>query len=376
MLVGTKEAQAIAAVPEDAARQIATVLIEGFDKHYRLFRATSARAKERFEAGAWTEQQHAVQERIRFYDERVRECVDRLRGEFDVEALSDETWRDAKLYYIGLLVEHSQPELAETFFNSVITRILQRTYYDNDLIFVRAAISTEYIESDPPIYRSYYPNVDGERECFARLFRDFGWSRPFADLDRDLDHVLRALEERPGGPWTHLEPNYQIQVLSSAFYRNKAAYVFGKLVNGHDELPFVVPVLHDADGRLELDTILLDPQQINVLFSLSRAYFMVDMEVPSGYVEFLRSMTPVRAALRALHDARARQAGKDALLPRAAAAPAPLPGRVRRGARDPRPGDARLHAAVVPVRLQGDPRRVRARQGHRPGDRPLEVRRW
>ena len=84
-------------------------------------------------------------------------------------------------------------------------------------------------------------------------------------------------------------------MLNSALYRNKAAYVFGKLVNGHEELPFVVPVLHDADGRLELDTILLDPPQINVLCSLSRAYFMVDMEVPSGYVEFLRSMAPVRA---------------------------------------------------------------------------------
>ncbi len=149
--------------PEDVPRQIATVLIEGFDKHYRIFRAASARAREQFEAGAWTELQQAVQERIRFYDERVLECVDRLRGEFDVGALADETWRDAKLYYIGLLVEHSQPELAETFFNSVIKRILQRSYYDNDLVFVRAAISTEYIESDPPIYRSYYPNVDGER---------------------------------------------------------------------------------------------------------------------------------------------------------------------------------------------------------------------
>ena len=148
------------AAPEGAARQIATVLIEGFDRHYRLFRATSARAKELFEAGAWLEQQQAVQERIRFYDERVRECVERLRGEFDVEALSDETWRDAKLYYIGLLVEHSQPELAETFFNSVIKRILRSTYFDNDFIFVRPAISTEYIESDPPIYRSYYPNAE------------------------------------------------------------------------------------------------------------------------------------------------------------------------------------------------------------------------
>jgi isocitrate dehydrogenase kinase/phosphatase len=289
-------AQASAAAPEDAARQIATVLIEGFDKHYRLFRAASARAGELFETGAWLEQQHAVQERVRFYDERVRECVERLRGEFDVGALSDETWRDAKLYYIGLLVEHSQPELAETFFNSVIKRILQKTYYDNDLIFVRPAIATEYIEPDPPIYRSYYPNVDGERECFVQLFSDFGWNRPFADLERDVDHVLRALAGRPGGPWTHLEPNYQIQVLSSAFYRNKAAYVFGKLVNGPDRLPFVAAVLNDSDAGLEVDTILLEPRQINVLFSLSRAYFMVDMEVPSGYVEFLRSMTPARAS--------------------------------------------------------------------------------
>jgi isocitrate dehydrogenase kinase/phosphatase len=295
VLVVTKEAQASAAVPEDAARQIATVLIEGFDRHYGLFRATSARAKEHFDAGAWPELQHAVQARIRFYDERVRECVDRLRAEFDVEALDEETWRDAKLYYIGLLVEHGQPELAETFFNSVLKRIVRRSYYDNDLIFVRAAISTEYIASDPPIYRSYYPLVYGERQSLARIFRDFGWSRPFADLDRDVDCVQRALAEGPSGSWTHLEPNYQIQVLTSAFYRNKAAYVFGKLVNGQHEQPFVVPVLHGADGRLELDTILLDPQQINTLCSLSRAYFMVDMQVPSGYVEFLRSMTPVRA---------------------------------------------------------------------------------
>jgi isocitrate dehydrogenase kinase/phosphatase len=295
VLVAAKAPHATEALPEDAAQQIAVVMIEGFDKHYRLFRAASVTARKRFEEGAWADQQRAVQERIRFYDLRVRECVDRLRAEFDLTALTDENWRAAKLHYIGLLVEHNQPELAETFFNSVITRIVQRTYYENDLMFVRAAISTEHIEADPPTYRSYYPLVDGERECFARLFADFGWSRPFADLDRDVGRVLRAFQERPGGPWTHHEPNYQIQVLRSAFYRNKAAYAFGKVVNGHHELPFVIPVLHGADGRLEIDAVLLDPLLINMLFSLSRAYFMVDMEVPSGYVNFLRSMAPRRS---------------------------------------------------------------------------------
>jgi isocitrate dehydrogenase kinase/phosphatase len=296
--------QAIAAVPpvraeptterdSAAARAIAAVLIEGFDKHHRLFRAASTQAKRHFEEGSWAEAQQAVRERIIFYDDRVAECVERVRAEFDVESLELAIWREAKLFYIGLLVEHSQPELAETFFNSVITRILRRTYSDNDLIFVRAAMSTEYIDSDPPIYRSYYPNDGSLRECFEQLFLDFGWNRPFADLGRDLSHLLRALDEHRAPAWAHLEPNHQIQVLSSAFYRNKAAYVVGKIINGYEEIPFVVPVLNDA-GRLSLDAIVLREDQLNVLFSLSRAYFMVDMAVPSGYVKFLRRMMPTK----------------------------------------------------------------------------------
>ena len=273
------------------AEAIAAVLIEGFNRHYRLFRETSAQAKVRFERAAWAEAQLAVQERIRFYDERVRENVQRLRTEFDLDGLDAAAWREVKLRFIGLLVDHHQPELAETFFNSVITRILRRTYSNNDLIFVRATISTEQIESDPPIYRTYYPGRSGLRHCFRRVFRDFGWAVPFTDLERDLDRLLEAV----GEPWAHLEPNHQIQVLGSAFYRNKAAYVLGKIVNGHEERPFVVPVLHDEDGRLALDAIVLEEERINVLFSLSRAYFMVEMDVPSGYVDFLRTMTPTRA---------------------------------------------------------------------------------
>ncbi len=274
--------------------RIAEVLVEGFDRHYRLFRETSARAKERFELADWVDAQQAVRERIRFYDERVRECVERLRGDLAAEELDGATWQQVKLHYIGLLVDHKRPELAETFFNSVITRILHRTYAHNDFIFVRAAVSTEYIESDPPSYRSYYPAATGLAATLRRLFADFGWRRPFADLDRDIDHVVRSLLEHEGGTWPAREPNHQIQVLSSAFYRNKAAHVVGKVVDGHRETPFVVPVLHDGDGRLVLDTILLDADSISTVFSLSRAYFMVDMDVPSGYVQFLRTLMPAK----------------------------------------------------------------------------------
>ncbi len=274
------------------AHQIALALIQGFNKHYKLFRETSKEAKTRFERGDWLGVHKAVKERIRFYDDRVDECVERLRDEFDAQHIDDSTWQQIKLLYIGLLLNHKQPELAETFFNSVTTKILHRDYFRNDFIFVRPTLSTENIEADyDPTYRSYYAQEDGVRGAVTAIVKDFNWRRPFADLERDVNHVYHAIRAFLKG-MPPREVNFQIQVLASAFYRNKAAYIIGKAINGAAEYPFAIPVLHDDDGKLYLDTVLLDAWRIGLLFSLSRAYFMVDMEVPSGYVQFLRAVLP------------------------------------------------------------------------------------
>src|SRR5690606_12361109 len=188
-------------------------------------------------------------------------------------------------------IRHKQPELAETFFNSVCCKILHRTYYNNDYIFARPAIATEYIESFPPVYSSYYPRDERLRATARRIVEDFDWQRPFADLDRDVDALLRATVHYLGA-WPAMEVNCQIQGLYSAFYRNKTAYIIGKAINGYQETPFALAVRHNAAGMLYIDTIILDPWRISVLFSLSRAYFLADMEVPSGYVHFLRSIMP------------------------------------------------------------------------------------
>jgi isocitrate dehydrogenase kinase/phosphatase len=283
------EAPSATVTAVDAAEQIAEDLLDGFNRHYELFRTTSARAKEAFDAGDWAAVQRLVKERIRFYDARVVEYVARFSA---APAADDSAWQEAKLVYVGLLLDHKRPELAETFFNSVTTRVLRHTYVHDNLMFTRAAVSTEYIPSDPPTYRSYYPTETGLRETFLAILRDFGWNRPFADIDRDVGFVMRALDEHGYRPAP--APNFQVQVLGSGFYRNKAAYVIGKIVNGYDETPFVVPVLHDDAGALTLDTILLDQQSIDVLFSLSRAYFLVDMDVPSDYVRFLQTIVPTR----------------------------------------------------------------------------------
>ena len=273
------------------AQQIAQALIEGFDKHYRLFRGSAAQAKSRFEAGDWAAVHKAARERIQFYDDRVNETVERLHNELQAGSLELAIWQEAKLLYMGLLVNHKQPELAETFFNSVSCKILHRTYFNNDFIFFRPAISTEYIESDPPTYRSYYPGWEGMRDTLRQIVQDFDWLPGFEDLERDTGYAAAAMERHLGG-WPQAEANLQIQVLHWPFYRNKAAYIVGKTVNGHHEYPFAIAVLHGPDGRLRLDAILFDAWRLGLLFSLNHAYFMVEMDVPSGYVQFLRSAMP------------------------------------------------------------------------------------
>ncbi len=280
------------------AKRIAEAMIDGFNRHYRLMRHYGRQAKMLFEAADWKGVQTAVRDRIRSYDERVRENADLLCAEFGASALDNDTWQQLKLYYIGQLINHKQPELAETFFNSVCSKILHRTYFHNDYIFARPAASTEYIDSYPPTYSSYYPMQratpegspgSGLRASIKTIILDFDWQRPFENLDRDVDYIMRTVEAYLGG-WPKAEANAQIQVLYSAFYRNKAAYIIGKAINGHLEFSFAIPVLYSPGGKLVIDTILLDAWRIGLLFSLSRAYFMVDMEVPSGYVQFLRSI--------------------------------------------------------------------------------------
>jgi isocitrate dehydrogenase kinase/phosphatase len=301
------------------AVEIAQAMLEGFNRHYGLFRETSRAAKARFEAADWHGQQRAQRERIEFYDLRVTEAAERLTREFDAPRLPADVWQQIKLHYIGLLIDHHQPELAETFFNSVSTRLLHRSYFRNQFLFVRPAVSTEYIENDEPAatptYRAYYPTRETLRATLERIVTHYQLARPFENLERDIDSVHAAVLRQLSD--FRLRINFQIQVLSSLFYRNKGAYLVGKIINGFIETPFALPIIHgeatpgrpksplppsggDAagvsgpsdSGGLVIDSALFGEDDLQLVFSFARAYFMVDMEVPSAYVTFLRSLMP------------------------------------------------------------------------------------
>jgi len=300
----TTSARALAQDPsdalrDDAAQAIAQAVLEGFDKHYALFRECARAAKRHFEAGHFLAIGHVARDRIDFYDRRVAETAERIRREFRGEGVegggAEALWARVKRQYVAKLAEHRQPECAETFFNTVSCKLLHRNYFHNRALFVRPAVATEYLDADLPAYRSYYPRERGLRAAVVDLVLDFRLERRFADFRRDLANVLRAFRQRLPRP-LRLEANFQIQVLSSLFFRNRAAYIVGRVVNGVQIQPFAVAIRHAPDGELYADALLTDPMELALLFSANRAYFLVDMEVPSATIEFLRAILPDKTA--------------------------------------------------------------------------------
>ncbi len=275
--------------------EIARALLDGFDRHYKIFSETNTQSKRRFEEADWHGQQTAQRVRIEFYDLRVKESVERLEQDYGASTLPMQVWHQIKLFYIGLLTGHRQPELAETFFNSVTIKILDRQYFRNDFIFVRPAVSTEYIDDDDDgdgfgTFRAYYPTRENLQTVLKQMVENYELRVPFEDLDRDIALVYESLIEQIGR--VRLRTNFQIQVLSSLFFRNKGAYIVGKMVNGFRSLPFAIPILHNSKSRLYIDAALFGEDDLLALFSFARAYFMVYMPVPSAYVQFLRTLMP------------------------------------------------------------------------------------
>src|SRR5690625_4867550 len=130
---------------------IARTILDGFNRHYSLFRYSAQRAKVLFESGLWNSIQQLSSERIEYYDIRVRECIavvskalrncylqpSNAAGDVHLSQEQENFWRQVKATYVRLLNNHKPPECAETSFNSLSCRVLHRTHYNYYFISVR-----------------------------------------------------------------------------------------------------------------------------------------------------------------------------------------------------------------------------------------------
>ncbi len=135
-----------------------------------------------------------------------------------------------------------------------------------------------------------YRVTDSIPMLVENILRDYAFGIPYVDLHRDATRVAFEIQ-------THLHAVAsvrtveRIEMLRSIFYRNRRAYLIGRLFSGTHLLPFVLALMNTPEG-IAVDAALLDEDDVSIVFSFTRSYFHVDTERPYDLVHFLKSIMP------------------------------------------------------------------------------------
>ncbi|MFY0991907.1 bifunctional isocitrate dehydrogenase kinase/phosphatase [Halomonas sp. C05BenzN] len=273
------------------AYRLAATVLHGFDEYRSRFKQITSDASRRFCEAAWREAQQASAERINLYEEKVNETRDRLQRTFDDDVLIHcERWREAKRHYAELISQRLDYELAETFFNSMFCSLFHHRHIRNDWMFVYSSREDAAHHSGIDLCRRHAVSGDWEGALRWSL-AEAPFQTPFVDMERDVrlggdflrGHLPAAIR---------MAEDAEVELLKSVFYRNKGAYLVGRIRGGGEQVPLVLPVLHDEGQGLHLDTVIIEPDEISIIFSFTRAYFQVEVQVPGEFVDYLQQLMP------------------------------------------------------------------------------------
>lgn len=275
---------------KDLAQQLARTIFTGFERHFSFFQEITSQVRQSFEQADWEAIRQASVDRISFYDRRVQEAISKVRSTFDVSQVDDALWQQVKSQYQQYLGNYRRPELAETFYNSVFCKMFDRQYFDNDKIFIESGVDRQALTRRDRVFMSFYLKDGGLETCLREILSAFYFRIPYQDIERDIAHVAHAFRTRsPFGQQP--DEGLRIDVLEVPFYRNKAAYLIGRVVNGEEVQPLVLPLLN-YQGSIFVDALLTSQEEVEALFSFARAYFMANNSIPAATVSFLQSIMP------------------------------------------------------------------------------------
>jgi len=285
---------------------IAKKILLGFEHHYQNIKSASIEAIRCFEEKEWEKIENDSKLRLNFYDEQVDVFCKNLSSELKKQTLygakaefnetqkmdkfNSDFWKNTKHVYIELITSHKQPELAETFYNSVFCRIFSRSFYNNQYIFTKPCVSLNYIDMDEPVIDSYFVDDGQLKETLTSVLNNYKFRCKFGNLDQDIERLQEQLIKQM--PRLQSEV-FELQFISTPFIRGKCAYIVGKIVTQlHSDVPVLIALLNDENKGLYVDSLLTDIGSISIIFSFSRSYFFITTDYPSAIVEYLKELLP------------------------------------------------------------------------------------
>ena len=272
---------------EEGARRMAAA----FAGYNADFRAVTRRAQGRFEARDWQGSQQDAVERIDLYDLWVNRTVEGFREAFGEQATDRALWHALRQRFLQRSAGLPDAAFARTFFSSVSRRLFGTVGVDEGIEF--AAVDLDPLEGAGGNAETRpYPNRGDLAMLIEDVLDDLPLKCPWIDFERSVRHVLQDvrtyLQSQSIDPDTGVRA---LEVLRPMFYQSTRAYLVGRLETSAGALPFVI-ALQNAEPGMLVDAVMLDEDDVSVVFGFTRSYFHVDLERVVEAVVFLRQLLP------------------------------------------------------------------------------------
>ena len=277
---------------ERDAELTALLILDGFIDYRKQFQAITRQAPAYFVTADWQAMQCIAAERIDLYEVMIRYVADQLSAVIGKRVSEHTFWIEAKHSYSTLTKGRGDTELGETFYNSVYCRLMEHLQITDEHMFIQSQAIIRSGSSSEGIFRKY-ELTEGLVPVLKRLLEDYHFAIPWENRRRDIRNLLRYIRQNIPADIVS-DSDTRIEVIRSVFYRNKAAYIVGRVHFGHQAVPFVLPVLNNERGAVYIDTALSEENDVSIVFSFTRAYFMVDVDVPAEFIAFLHSLIPMK----------------------------------------------------------------------------------
>ena len=266
----------------DRAQRAAALIADGFDDYNARFSDITRRARRRFERRDWKLAQSDNTARIDLYDVCLRETLARLEGLLEDRVRSRPLWRGIRTAYAARIAALPDRELYKTFYNSLVRRFFQIDGVAPDVEFLAFEIVPTGDASCPGELRHHAFDHDAAA-VWRDLFRDLAYVNGWVDLDASARAVAETLCARGV---------IGVSMLRTPFYRERRAYLVGRAHGASGASYPVVVALASEAGGVRADAVIVDDQQISILFGFSRSYFHADLARVGDVVAFLHALLP------------------------------------------------------------------------------------
>jgi isocitrate dehydrogenase kinase/phosphatase len=262
-----------------------------FDAYQHEFRAITRQAPSRYERREWRGVQRDALERLNLYEHVVRRTVAEIREIMGDEVVRKSLWARMKRTYSHGIADRPDVELGETFFNSVTRRIFATVGVDSRIEFVGPDFERIRPDHGPPIFTTYYPRGTTE-ELVSEILTNRPCRVANQDITFDARQIAEQIETHRQAVWG-AQAIEAVEVLDPVFYRNKGAYVVGRILGGGRIMPLLIALVSEGP-RIVVDAVLLTEDEASIVFSFTRSCFHVDVDGPRAVIAFLRSIIPVK----------------------------------------------------------------------------------